>query len=190
MQKAEFRRADIAAASGDKAQEVEGYAAVFNAPTLLYTVDGISIYEVIDAGAFDGADMADVVLRYNHMENFTILARTSNDTLHLAIDDKGLKVTAALAATTQGKDIYELICRKDIAKMSYGFIVDQEYCEKVSEMKYVRHISKIARVVDVSVVDIPAYDDTSIDIARRSMAAFMEEILTARKEHLRLKSKM
>ena len=57
-------------------------------------------------------------------------------------------------------------------------------------MKYVRHISKIARVVDVSVVDVPAYDDTSVDIARRSMAAFMEEILTARKEHLRLKSKM
>ena len=134
--------------------------------------------------------MADVVLRYNHMENFTILARTSNDTLHLAIDDKGLKVTAALAETTQGKDIYELIRRKDIAKMSYGFIVDQEYIEKVSEMKYVRHISKIARVVDVSVVDVPACDDTSIDIARRSMAAFMEEILTARKEHLRLKSKM
>ena len=57
-------------------------------------------------------------------------------------------------------------------------------------MKYVRHISKIASVVDVSVVDVPAYDDTSIDIARRSMAAFMEEILTERKEHLRLKSKM
>ena len=114
MQKAEFRRADIAAASEDKTQEVEGYAAVFNAPTLLYTFDGISIYEVIDAGAFDGADMADVVLRYNHMESFPILARTSNDTLHLAVDEKGLKVTATLAETTQGKDIYELIRRKEL----------------------------------------------------------------------------
>ena len=146
--------------------------------------------EAVAAGAFDGADLSNVVLRYNHSDNFSILARTSNDTLRLSVDERGLHIEADIAETSQGKDIYELIRRKDITKMSYGYIVDKDYIEKVSDTKYVRHISKIRKVVDVSVVDLPAYNATDVDVVRRSFDGFKEELLKLEREKILLKSKI
>lgn len=175
-------------------QTIEGYATIFDAATCLYSSDGIDYWEVVDAGAFDGADLSNVVLRYNHSDDFQILARTSNDTLRLNIDERGLHIEADIAETTQGKDIYELIRRKDISKMSYGYVVDKDYIVKVSDTKYVRHISKIKKVVDVSVVDLPAYDATDVDVVKRSFDKFKEELLKimlkTQREKIMLKSKI
>ena len=146
-------------------------------------------WEVVDAGAFDGADMSNVVLRYNHSDNFSILARTSNETLRLSVDERGLHIEADIAETSQGKDIYELIKRKDISKMSYGYIVDKDYIKKISETKYIRHISKIKKVVDVSVVDLPAYDATDVEVVKRSFNKFDEELLKIQRGIILLKSK-
>ena len=171
-------------------QTIEGYATIFNAATCLYSANGVDYWEVVDAGAFDGADMENVVLRYNHSDNFSILARTSNETLRLNVDERGLHIEADIAETSQGKDIYELIRRKDISKMSYGYIVDKDYIEKISDTKYVRHISKIRKVVDVSVVDLPAYDATDVDVVKRSFEGFKEELLKIQREKITLKSKI
>ena len=171
-------------------QTIEGYATIFDAATCLYSANGVDYWEVVDAGAFDGADLSNVVLRYNHSDNFSILARTSNDTLRLNVDERGLHIEADIAETSQGKDIYELIRRKDISKMSYGYVVDKDYIEKVSETKYVRHISKIKKVVDVSVVDLPAYDATDVDVVKRSFDKFDEELLKIQREKIMLKSKI
>ncbi|WP_314663553.1 HK97 family phage prohead protease [uncultured Selenomonas sp.] len=189
MERTEFRSAELTA-SRDERQTIDGYAAVFNAATFLYTFDGIEYWETVDAGAFDGADLSNVVLRYNHSDNFSILARTSNDTLRLNVDDRGLHIEADIAVTSQGKDIYELIRRKDITKMSYGYIVEKDYIEKVSETKYIRHISKIRKVVDVSVVDLPAYNDTDVEVIKRSVDCFNEEILKSMRKKIELKSKL
>ena len=171
-------------------QTIEGYATIFNAATCLYSSNGVDYWEVVDAGAFDGADMSNVVLRYNHSDNFSILARTSNDTLRLNVDERGLHIEADIAETSQGKDIYELIKRKDISKMSYGYIVNKDYIEKVSETKYVRHIAQIRKVVDVSVVDLPAYDATDVDVVKRSFEGFQEELTKIQREKIALKVKM
>nr|DAI46247.1 MAG TPA: prohead serine protease [Caudoviricetes sp.] len=171
-------------------QTIEGYATIFDAATCLYSSNGVDYWEVVDAGAFDGADMSNVVLRYNHSDNFSILARTSNDTLRLNVDERGLHIEADIAATSQGKDIYELIKRKDISKMSYGYIVNKDYIEKVSETKYVRHIAQIRKVVDVSVVDLPAYDATDVDVVKRSFEGFQEELTKIQREKIILKAKM
>ena len=189
MERTEFRSAELTA-SRDERQTIDGYAAVFNAATLLYTFDGIEYWETVDAGAFDGTDLSNVVLRYNHSDNFSILARTSNDTLRLNVDDRGLHIEADIAVTSQGKDIYELIRRKDITKMSYGYIVEKDYIEKVSETKYIRHIARIRKVVDVSVVDLPAYDSTDVDVIKRSVDCFNEEILKSMRKKIELKSKL
>ena len=79
---------------------VEGYAVVFDSPA----THGFT--EIIDRNAFNGCDMKDVPLRYNHTDNFLILARTRNNSLQLIVDDKGLKIRATLLDTTQGKDIF------------------------------------------------------------------------------------
>nr|DAH99892.1 MAG TPA: prohead serine protease [Caudoviricetes sp.] len=188
----EFRSVGYAEAANveQSRQTIEGYATIFDAATCLYSLNGVDYWEVVDAGAFDGADMKNVVLRYNHSDNFSILARTSNDTLRLNVDERGLHIEADIAETSQGKDIYELIKRKDINKMSYGYVVDKDYIEKVSEAKYVRHISKIRKVVDVSVVDLPAYNATDVDIVKRSFDKFDEELLKIQREKIVLKAKV
>ena len=43
--------------------------------------------------------MKDVPLKYNHMDNFLILARNKNKSLTLEVDEKGLKVRAELLDT-------------------------------------------------------------------------------------------
>ena len=189
----EFRSvgyAEVPQNTEESRQTIEGYATIFNAATCLYSSNGVEYWETVGAGAFDGADMSNVVLRYNHSDNFSILARTSNDTLRLSVDERGLHIEADIAETSQGKDIYELIKRKDISKMSYGYIVDKDYIEKVSETKYVRHISKIRKVVDVSVVDLPAYDATDVDVVKRSFEGFQEELLKIQRGKILLKSKI
>lgn len=190
MNQAEFRSAALSVSGAEDQQTVEGYAAVFNTPTILYSMDGIDFYETVDAGAFDGADVSNVVLRYNHSDNFQILARTSNDTLRISADAVGLKIEADIANTTQGRDIYELIRRKDITKMSYGYIIDKSYYEKVSELKYIRHVSKIGRVIDVSVVDLPAYDTTHVEVVNRSSKGIKDEFLNIKRKKIELKSKI
>jgi HK97 family phage prohead protease len=138
---------------------VEGYALVFDALTVMWEYDGIQYKEVIQRGALDGADLRDVPFKYNHSDNVMVMARTRNKTLQLVTDDKGLFIRANLAPTTAGKDLYELIKRGDIDKMSFAFIVDEdEYDSKT----HTRTIKKFKRVYDVAAVDMPAYDQTSI----------------------------
>ena len=140
---------------------VGGYAVVFDSPTVVFEYDGIKYSEVIKRGALDGADMADVPFKYNHSSNVMVMARTRNKTLSLLIDDKGLKISANLAKTSGGKDLYELIRRGDIDKMSFAMQVTKDSYDVKTRT---RTIEKIKRLGDVSAVDMPAYDDTSISV--------------------------
>ena len=78
---------DIDAASFERRSDdegrktVEGYATVFNAPYVLYKEDGYTVREQVDAGAFSEADMADVIMQYNHEGR--VFARRSNGTLEI-----------------------------------------------------------------------------------------------------------
>ena len=158
-EKIERRAADITAADEGNGNIVEGYAAVLEQPTVLYSIDGVEYREVIDKDAFNGADMADVVFKYNHSDNFFTLARTSNSTLTLTLDNYGLKIRADLADIATGRDLYALIQRKDITKMSFAFTVArQEYDTNTRT----RRILQFEKIFDVSAVDMPAYDGTSI----------------------------
>ena len=138
---------------------VEGYAAIFEKETTLFSYDGIDYKEIIDRNAFQGADLSDVVFKYNHSNDFLILARTTNNTLQLTVDDIGLKITANLADIQAGKDLYGLIKRQDINKMSFAFTVREESYDTKT---HTRRILKFDKVFDVSAVDIPAYSDTTI----------------------------
>lgn len=155
-------------ASNDEGKNlhIEGYAAVFNQKTLLWESDwsGEKYYEIIEPGAVDGdTDMTDVVLRYNHSSDALILARTGSGTLNLSVDESGIKIDANLAPTNYGKDVYALIKRGDISKMSFAFTVDKEAWEHDDTVKEnLRRIKHIGMIADVSAVDFPAYDGTSV----------------------------
>lgn len=137
----------------DEKMIIEGYAVVFDSPS----THGFT--EIVDRNAFNGCDMKDVPLKYNHTDNFLILARTRNNSLQLSVDDKGLKIRAELLDTTQGKDIYKCIRSGLLDKMSFAFTVEEEKWDVATDT---RTILKIDRLYDVSVVDTPFYDTTSI----------------------------
>lgn len=132
---------------------VEGYAVVFDTPA----THGFT--EIVDKNAFNGCDMKDVCLKYNHDDSHLILARTRNNSLRLTIDNKGVFIHAELIDTTSNRDIYKMIQAGLLDKMSFAFTVEEEKWDLATDT---RTILKIDKLFDVSVVDTPFYDTTSI----------------------------
>lgn len=142
----------------DKKLVVEGYAVRFNSPTVLFEYEGIEYKEQIDDRAFEEAKMDDVIFNYNHSGK--VMARTRNGTLTLEVRADGLFIRAELGGTEEGRKLYEEIRGGYIDRMSFRFSVREEAYDKENHMWTVRRVKKL---YDVSAVDIPAYDDTSIE---------------------------
>ena len=140
---------------------IEGYAAVYDEETLIGSEE-FGFFERIAKGAFEGANMKDVPLKYNHSDAVPILARTRNKSLVLTPDDKGLFIRAELLDTQDNKDMFKRIEAGLIDKMSFAFTVGKGGEEWKRGKTPKRIIKRFDRLFDVSVVDTPAYDGTSI----------------------------
>ena len=152
---------------------IEGYAITFNSPaTHGYT-------EVISDRALDNTDMSDVPLKYNHEDSHLIMARTRNHSLELKKDEKGLYIRAELIDTQSNKDIYKSIKSGLIDKMSFAFTTRADEYDYETDT---RTITDIERLYDVSVVDIPFYDSTSV-YARNESEDFLKRREGLRKQH-------
>ena len=191
MGKMEMRMALLEPANNDdeNKQLVEGYAAVFNQRALIWESEwsGWKYMEVIDRNAFNGADMSDTVFKYNHGDVAMILARTSNNTLTMNTDDKGLRISADIIDTNNGTDVYKLIKRGDLTKMSFAFTVKSERTEVDKENKiYTRTITAFDKIYDVAVVDFPAYDGTSIQARSKEYFVDLEKDLQEKQRRKKL----
>ena len=132
---------------------IEGYAITFNSPaTHGYT-------EIISERALDNCDMSDVPLKYNHEDSHLIMARTRNNSLELKRDEKGVFIRAELLDTQSNIDIYKSIKAGLIDKMSFAFTVRGDEYDYDTDTRKILDIDKL---YDVSVVDIPFYDSTSV----------------------------
>ena len=151
---------------------VEGYASTFERYKLFDDYDG-PIYEQIDKRAFDGADMTDVIMQYDHQGK--VFARTSNGTLQLSVDDHGLKIAADLSLTEASRELWNEISCGLITRMSFCFIIADA---KFDPATRTNNITKIGKLYDVSAVSIPANPGT--DIEARSQ--YDGEIIKALKE--------
>ncbi|MBR3279646.1 MAG: HK97 family phage prohead protease [Lachnospiraceae bacterium] len=157
---------------GEGAEEmrVEGYASTFNEPYTLYEDDWIVFREQVAPDAFDNADMSDVIMQYDHQGR--VFARISNGTLEVGTDEKGLLVDADLGGTELGRQLFDEIRGGYTDKMSFGFTVESD-TELRTDLEdgrrdYLRTITGIAKLYDVSAVSIPANDGTSIGVSTRS----------------------
>lgn len=142
---------------------VRGYATTFDTAYTLWDTPDFRIDEIVDAHAFDGCDMRDVIFQYDHEGR--VFARTSNDTLQLTPDGHGLQVNAYLGGTEIGRNLYEEIKGGYTSKMSFGFHVEaDEIKEEEVDGKtiYTRTIKSINKLYDVSAVSLPANDGTEI----------------------------
>ena len=158
----ELRTAEVRAASDDSLI-VEGYASNFDVE-----YDLGYFKESVARGAFDDVLGDDVRFLLNHTG--APLARTTNGTLELTVDETGLRYRAALADTQDGRDLYKLIKRGDITQSSFAFTIDSD---EWSEDRSTRTITKVGRLLDTSAVTYPASPSTTV--AARNMAAAAQE---------------
>ena len=142
---------------------IEGKAVCFDEPTVLWREDDIEYKEIIARGAFDECDTSDCFLKYNHSDSVMACARVKNGTLQIDIREDGVYIVARLANTTVGRDLYELVKRGDIDKMSFAFTIREESYDRDAHTWTVRKINKL---YDVAAVTVPAYENTSL-YARR-----------------------
>lgn len=172
--KLENRLASIELRDDDAERMVlEGYAIVFDEETLIGDEKN-GFIESISRSALNETNLKDVPMKYNHNDSFLIIARTRNKSLTLTVDEKGLKVRAELLDTESNKDIYKMVKAGLLDKMSFAFTVSGQKIDRSGEIPK-RTITGIDRLFDVSIVDLPAYEQTSI-AASRSLALVETEL--------------
>lgn len=166
---------------------VRGYASTFNEPYTLYEDDEYRIMEQVASDAFANADMSDIIFQYDHSGR--VFARTSNDTLKVGVDEKGLAIEADLGGTDIGRQLYEEIRGGYTTKMSYAYKVsDSNWTESKDESGRtveLRTIKSISKVYDVSAVSLPANDGTSISV-RNLSDGVIEQVKAERLKALEL----
>lgn len=173
-----FRGMQMRAVGEEESYIVEGYATTFDDPYILYQEPGWTLREQVARNAFEGCDMSDVIMQYNHAGR--VFARNSNGTLKLADDDHGLRIRADLGGTEIGRELYEEIKGGYTNKMSFAFRVEESERvivenEETGEKDVLRTITKISKLYDVSAVSYPANDATEIS-ARSEGEGLIAEI--------------
>lgn len=162
LNKVEKRQLD----DGTEELVVEGVAAVTNQLTVLYKGKYYEDREIITSEAFANSDLSDVIFNFNHCGR--VYARTRNNSLELWLEGDGLHMRAHLRASDNGhQELYADIQSGLLDKMSFAFHVSEAHWESYEDeaseyVIYTRYVTGIDKVYDVSVVDIPAYDTTSI----------------------------
>lgn len=142
----------------DSEYYVEGYAANFERYKLWDDGDS-SVFEQFTRDNFEGVDLSDVIMQYNHQGE--VFARCKNGSLIVRLDDKGLFIAADLGLTQRGREVYEMISKGMIDKMSWSFIPEgMHFDSKTRTITY----SGIKKIFDVSAVSIPANDTTDIHV--------------------------
>ena len=148
---------------------VVGYGAVFNS----MSNDLGGFREYIGSEAFEGRLEDDVRFLINH--DGMPLARTTNGTLRLSVDERGLKYEAKLNPNVStSRDLMELLKDGTINQSSFAFIVEDDSWEMKDGIN-VRTINKVSRLYDVSAVTYPAYNEASSSVALRSMEEWQEK---------------
>ncbi|MCU5687096.1 HK97 family phage prohead protease [Bacillus cereus] len=148
-------------ATEEQPSKITGYAAVFNSKTTI----GGWFDEVIEPGAFARSlsENGDIRALFNHNWD-NVLGRTKSGTLRLEEDEKGLKFEIELPNTSVGRDLAESMSRGDINQCSFGFWITEENWDYNVEPA-LRTIKEV-ELYEISVVSIPAYDDTEVSLVR------------------------
>lgn len=164
---------------------IEGVPIVFDKQTIIHDFAG-DFKEVISRDALNDCDLKDVLLCINHDTNKIALARTKNGkgTMQLEIKEDGLHMRAKLDIenNTEARALYSAIQRGDVNGMSFMFRVKKDKWTNLETEMPERRIEAISVVHEVSVVNFPAYNQTTIS-ARDSKES--ESILTEARKVLK-----
>lgn len=159
----ELNAEELRSATNDDSSigQIAGYAIVWDTPST-----NLPFTEIIQKGALDGVDLNDVLALYNH-DFANVLGRVDSDTLKLKIDEKGLHFVLDIPDTTLGHDVYTNIKNGNLRGLSFRFTIADggERWQRVNDTP-TRVISKIETMREISLVSVPAYDGTSVEVTR------------------------
>lgn len=151
---------------------ITGYAAVFNTEAVIAGL----FRERIAPGAFRNVIGAGVDVRalFNHDDNF-VLGRTTNGTLRLSEDERGLRYEFdPNPDDPTATGVVAKVRRGDVTQSSYGFRVKdggEEWTRAATRGELpLRTITEFELLRDVSPVTFPAFEETTAE-ARSAAAA-------------------
>jgi HK97 family phage prohead protease len=172
----DLERRDCGECRVDLAEDrtIRGLAIVFN--KLSESLGGFR--ELIRPEAIDRTfrEALDVRALVDH-DTAKVLGRNKAGTLVMKKTKKGLQVEIDPPQTSYARDILESVNRGDVSGMSFSFRVmpDGVEWDEVDGMP-IRQVTDM-RIEEVSIVTFPAYPQTDVAVAKRSL----EEFLATRK---------
>jgi len=146
--------------ASEEGATVSGVAVRWDSPQELHS----GLREQVAAGAFDGR-MDDVRLLVGHAHDRPALARTASGTLSVQETSEGLEFSARLdASSPDAQSAMSAIRRGDLDGVSIGFSMGDgsRMDETKTEGGTLRTISQVGRLWELSLVNWPAYKDTSV----------------------------
>lgn len=157
----EIRTSEVTASE----KKLVGYAVRYNS---LSEILWDEFREQFAPGAFREslASGNDVRCLFEH-DRQQLLGRTSSGTLTLAEDSTGLRFELIPPDTQTGRDVLALVERGDISGMSFGFRALKEMWD-VTQSPYLRTVT-VAELREITVTSMPAYPDSGVEIAHRSL---------------------
>lgn len=158
MKNKEIRSIEVRTESDSR--KIEGVSIVFNA----LSEDLGGFREQIMPEAIEGViEQSDIFFLYNHTSDRGFLARSKFGTgsLNTEVREDGVYFSFEAPHTALGDEVLEYLRRGDVNQCSFAFAVDTDKWEKQGDGTYIRTITKFKRLYDMSLVDTPAYSQTS-----------------------------
>lgn len=164
--------------------------------------------ERIADGALADTDLKDVRFLVNHNTDMIPLARSrnnnANSTMQMKVEDgvgMHIRVNLDTENNAEAKALYSAVERGDISGMSFMFTINSDSWEEIDSDHPKRTITDIKKVMEVSAVTFPAYEQTSIsargledalDNAKSSLESVKAEkrAIEIKKQKIRMISEM
>lgn len=159
----EARPLEVRAAADGGPTELAGYASVFEQWSEIRDIWGASWMESVARGAYAKTiGEADVRALFNHNPD-VVLGRNRAGTLELSEDATGLRDVIRPPDNAWGRPVLDAVQRGDITGQSIAFQVIKERWERpAARGELAKRTILEARLVDVSVVTFPAFEQTSV----------------------------
>ncbi|EOW9529889.1 HK97 family phage prohead protease [Bacillus cytotoxicus] len=171
---------DLKTRSDNEDMVIEGYFAVFNCETELWS----DAFEEIAPGAFNSTLSNDIRALINHDTNL-VLGRNKAGTLELKVDSRGLWGSIKINPNdSDAVNLYERVKRGDVDQCSFGFNILKESTDFRDDGTVKWTIEEID-LHEVSVVTFPAYSDTGVQARKAEMVQHEKRKFEQKKNQLK-----
>lgn len=175
-------------AEGSPNGTLEGYALKFGVRSVPLELGGVTCYEILEPGCVTREMLSQQRIYFTmHHNREMILGRwdRGKGSLHLEADETGLHIECEIPHTYIGDHAREMVSRGDLTEMSFAYWTDETdktavFYEKTDERTadgspvYLRHVTRIDYMFDVTIAATPAFTDTEISAREAQLRELCE----------------